>query len=112
MPKGRPPLTEDVLRQRISDHCGRYQVGLNADGLPVYPAGKRESPEHREWIVLYKALSRLNVRARLADPQERQALHASQKGLCPVCAEPVEATAVLDRDASTRHLRGLVHEDC
>jgi hypothetical protein len=112
MPRGRPPLTEEVVRQRIADHCGRYQVGLNPDGLPVYPAGRRESPEHREWIVLYKAFSRVQARQRLADRQGRESLFQTQNGHCPVCAEPVEATAALDRDPSAGRVRGLVHEHC
>jgi hypothetical protein len=112
MPKGRPRLTEDVLRQRIAAYCGRYEAGLSPGGLPVYPAGQRETPQHREWVVLYKASSRLEAHARLADPNERESLLRAQKGRCPVCAEPIDLAGVLDRDRATGRVRGLVHEAC
>lgn len=112
MPRGRPPLTEDVLRQRIADYCARYGVrSLNADGLPPYPAGQRESRQHREWIVLHKGLSRLRAREGLDNVEERERLHLAQKGRCPVCAQNVDSRAVLDRDLSGR-VRGLVHREC
>lgn len=113
MARGRPPITEAVLGQRIADYCARYGVsGRNADGLPPYPAGRRETRQHREWVVLYKALGRLRARAWADDPLERETLARSQSGRCPICDQKVDAAAVLDHDRVTGRVRGLVHGDC
>ena len=83
--KGRPRLTEEILAQRIADYCDRHGVSeRNASGFPVFPAGKRETPQHREWVILYKAASRLE---RAGSQNAREALLATQNGRCPVCAE-------------------------
>ena len=83
--KGRPRLTEEVLAQRIADYCSRHGVTeRNTSGFPVYPAGQRETPQHREWVILYKAASRLE---RAGSQDARTALLATQNGRCPVCAE-------------------------
>jgi len=64
MPRtGRPPLTEAVIRERITAYCARYGVGLTDAGFPAYPAGLRETPQHREWITLFKVFSRLRDRS-------------------------------------------------
>lgn len=87
--KGRPRLTEEVLAQRIADYCSRYGVTeRNESGFPVFPAGQRETPQHREWVVLFKAQSRL----RDTGPREiRNALLVTQNGRCPVCTEEIPA---------------------
>lgn len=92
MPRtGRPPLTEDVIRERIAHYRERYAVKeLNADGFPVYPAGMRETRQHREWIVLFKALSR--VRARAGTPP-RSDVSGHSDGSCPICLRPVAGPA-------------------
>lgn len=61
---GRPPLTAQDLQDRVAAYCKRYGVEPASDGLPPYPSGQRETPQHREWIAVYKAHSRL---ARSAD---------------------------------------------
>src|SRR5688572_28969768 len=86
MPRtGRPPLTEAVIKERIAAYCSRYGVSdRNEAGFPVYPAGRRESPQHREWVVLFKAMSRLRAR------EAAQKLAKSQTaGLCPTCRRPL-----------------------
>lgn len=90
--RGRPPLTQEELQQRIDAYCARYGVvERKDDGLPPYPAGERESRQHRDWIVLYKAVSRFRKRqAALPPSPERQALDA-QAGRCPVCLGTVGA---------------------
>src|SRR3954452_15062825 len=90
-PKARTRVTEEVLQQRIADYCARYEVTeFNETGFPAFPSGRRETPQHREWIVLFKARSRLQ-RARAAAPSEvdREALVRSQDGRCPVCDEAI-----------------------
>ena len=49
--------------ERIAAYCARYGVGLADTGFPVYPAGLRETPQHREWIMLFKVFSRLRDRS-------------------------------------------------
>jgi hypothetical protein len=107
--KGRPRLTEEVLAQRIAAYCARYGVGArNEAGFPAFPAGQRETPQHREWVVLFKAQSRL----RDAGPRElRNALVLSQGGRCPVCTDeiPAEGGAVVPGAADAKV---LVHAAC
>jgi hypothetical protein len=107
--KGRPRLTEEILGQRIADYCTRYSVTeRNESGFPIFPAGQRETPQHREWVVLFKALSRL----RDTGPREmRNALLASQAGRCPVCTEDVslDGSVVV---AAASDVKVLVHSRC
>jgi hypothetical protein len=77
--KGRPRLTEDDLKARIKAYCKAYGVGTNDQGLPEFPAGRRETPQHREWIAVYKLWSRLGRRKR---------------GQCERCAEPVAENSI------------------
>lgn len=55
---GRPPLAPEVHVGRVAAYCARYGVA-SRDGLPPFPAGQRETPQHREWLKLYKAHQRL-----------------------------------------------------
>ena len=110
--RGRPPLTEDAVRGRIADYLARYGVSeLNAAGLPVFPAGKRETRQHREWIVLYKAFARLHRRQAAEKPAERAAALAAQGGLCPICLEPVGLDAEIVAGPGP-DARALVHPQC
>jgi hypothetical protein len=113
----RPRLTPEDLQARIGEYCARYKVEANSEGLPPFPAGQRESRQHREWIAVYKAHDRLARRARgqcerceapashgvvfcerhrsggdrgaeLSVP-ERKSLLAAQDGRCPICSAKV-----------------------
>jgi hypothetical protein len=99
---GRPPLTEEVIKERIADYCARYGVtAFNEAGFPAFPAGKRETRQHREWVVLYKALSRLRKRqhrppagaggAGRASDVERASLLEAQKRRCRICGKRLSA---------------------
>jgi hypothetical protein len=77
--RGRPRLTPEAYAARLSAYCARYAVQPTAEDLPPYPAGQRETPQHREWISLYKARARLARRAR---------------GVCERCPEPVSDGSV------------------
>jgi hypothetical protein len=57
---GRVPLTPQELEERIRAYCERYGAAPGPTGLPPYPSGQRETPQHREWIAVYKAHSRLS----------------------------------------------------
>jgi hypothetical protein len=88
--RGRPRLTADDLRRRIAGYCARYGVASRDDGLPPFPAGRRESPQHREWMALYKAHRRLADRGPgEAVARELQEQLAAQKGCCAVCHKPL-----------------------
>jgi len=62
--QGRPRLTPEALETRITAYCQRYRVAARPHALPPFPTGKRETPQHREWISLYKAHNRLGRRTR------------------------------------------------
>jgi hypothetical protein len=61
---GRPRITVEEYEARLRAYCGRYGVQPTSQGLPPFPAGQRESAQHREWMSLYKALNRLARRQR------------------------------------------------
>ena len=50
-------MTQEALQERIDAYSRRYKVSTRGPmGLPPYPAGERETPQHRDWMVLYKAM--------------------------------------------------------
>ena len=88
---GRPRLTPEELRDRLADYCTRYSLALNDDGLPPFPAGQRETVQHREWMSLYKAHRRLSTRGPdAADLERRQKLLSAQHARCVVCRKPLD----------------------
>jgi hypothetical protein len=76
---GRPRLTPEEYQARLDAYCARYQVRPTPEGIPPFPAGQRETPQHREWIKLYKAHHRLGRR---------------QRGQCERCGSPVSDGSV------------------
>jgi hypothetical protein len=76
-------MTEDEIQERIDAYCRRYAVDeRNAAGFPVFPAGRRETPQHREWIGLFKVFSRARRRSGgVAAPKPGSAT-------CVVCGRP------------------------
>ena len=105
-------MTAEALQERIDAYCARYGVRKRpSDGLPPYPAGERESRQHREWIVLFKAVSRFRKRqaALPSSPERAEALKA-QKARCPICLAAVGPEDVV---ASTPGVAmTIVHPDC
>jgi hypothetical protein len=82
-------MTDDQVRNRISEYCSRYGVKeLNDDGFPIYPAGLRETKQHREWITLFRLFSRF--RARSGAPHRSLRRNAASDAIaCPVCLQPL-----------------------
>ena len=107
--RGRPPMTEEALQQRIQEYCRRYKLAAKptANELPPYPAGERETRQHRDWIVLYKAISRFRKRqAALPASPERAAALEAQDGRCPICLADVTrdgSVAPKPRSGASRH---------
>lgn len=62
--RGRPRLTLEQYQARLAAYCAKYGVAPTVQGIPPFPAGRRETRQHREWIALYKAHSRLARRSR------------------------------------------------
>jgi hypothetical protein len=94
MPKGRPRLTPEDHEARLQAYCTAHAVKLNAEGLPPFPTGQRETPQHREWMKLYKAHSRMSRRTR---------------GQCERCGTPVSEGSIFcetHRAASSAHTGG------
>ncbi len=111
-PRGRPPLTEEILRERTEAYCKLYDVKeFNDAGLPAYPAGKRESRQHRDWVNLFKAWSRLQHRTRRLDPHVAAALE-SQAGRCPICSQELSAEASVLTRAPADGRDIALHERC
>jgi hypothetical protein len=55
-------LTVEALEERLAEYCRRYEVVPGANGLPPYPAGRRETPQHREWMALHRSQKVLAAR--------------------------------------------------
>jgi len=120
--RGRPRLTPELLASRVQEYCSRYATKRKADGLPPFPSGKRETPQHRAWLALYKAHDRLRRRghgqcercgsavasgsvfceehrgAAVSAPeaaQEPAAVLAAQDDRCVACSEPLTLAEAL-----------------
>lgn len=48
-------VTGEVFQSRLADYCCLYGVRPGENGLPPYPAGQRETPQHRAWMALHRA---------------------------------------------------------
>ena len=59
MPPRRKAVTPEEYDALLRDYCAAYGVAANADGSVAFPAGRRETPQHRAWVRLYKARQRL-----------------------------------------------------
>jgi len=119
-----------VLQARIRDYCARYGVAPNENGLPPFPAGRRETRQHREWISLLKARSRLRRRigglcrrcdqpavpgrifCEQHDPTSADTAPATSKARCFVCGEPVAGAPVDEHRREPRSEPVLVHRYC
>jgi hypothetical protein len=138
--KGRPRLSEDDLKARVSAYCKSYGASLTDQGLPEFPSGKRETPQHREWISLYKLWNRLGRRKRgqcercqepamdgsvfceehrasaagqhRASLDERKELLEAQKGLCPICAQKVDLPESVEHGTVDGRVQALLHASC
>ena len=108
---GRPPLSEDEVRDKVLAYCERYHVSPGPEGLPPFPSGRRETRQHREWLTVYRALQRSRRRAELAPG--RVAREAGPP-LCPVCALVVAAKEATRIDPVGRRARssGPLHPAC
>ncbi len=132
--RGRLRLTPQDLEARIAAYCARYGVSPNPEGLPPFPAGKRETPQHREWIAVYKAHHRLARRKRGqcercaaparggslfcdehrsgASPQDRRERWTTQGGRCPICGERLALAEGVDHSRNDGALRAVLHTSC
>jgi hypothetical protein len=81
MPRtGRPPLSDDEIQARIQAYCARYHVkDRNEAGFPVFPAGRRETKQHRDWMTLYRVFNRSRLRSGKATVGAAS---------CPICLQP------------------------
>jgi hypothetical protein len=80
---GRPALTEDQVRARVSAYCEKYKVTTGSEGLPPFPSGKRETRQHREWLTVYRAHQRFRKRSATASVSSSR---IPATGCCPICA--------------------------
>jgi hypothetical protein len=101
---GRPPLTEEEVQARIDAYCARYKVSAGPGGLPPFPSGKRETPQHRAWLTVYRAHLRLTRRS--ADARTT----ASRCPVCDLALEPDEAVRYVPSGKRSGEL--LLHRRC
>ena len=96
-------MSDDEVQARIDAYCARYGVKeRTAAGLPVYPAGLRETEQHREWVTLYKLVDRHRKRAGgPATPKKGPA------GSCPICLRPAYGSSHSRCEEAVAFLREL-----
>jgi hypothetical protein len=96
----------------VRAYCQRYGVAAGPDGLPPFPTGRRETPQHRQWLTLYKGRQRLGQRT-AAESARSANDESAPRGPCPVCARDVRAPeAVRHRAPSRAGLAWRVHRTC
>ena len=135
--QGRPRLTPEGYQARLDAYCASYKVTPLVTGIPPFPAGRRETPQHREWIALYKAKSRLARRERgqcekckapvaegsifcdehrsstdAPDGAETRALLKVQGGLCPICGLEIDPGDAVEHSGGPGRLRVVLHRRC
>ena len=107
---GRPPLTDEQVRAKVITYCERHGVSLVPEnGLPPFPSGQRETPQHREWLTVYRALQRCEARSSATAAAAR----SDSETLCPVCAlalKPEDAVPV--RPGGRRATSRNTHAAC
>jgi hypothetical protein len=89
-------MTDEQVRDRIDAYCTRYGVKeLNDEGFPAFPAGLRETKQHREWITLYKLFGRSRRRASLPDDEPKGP--TTKASACRICLQPVRPSGTIHR---------------
>jgi len=91
---GRPPLSEDEVRDKVLAYCERYHVSPGPEGLPPFPSGKRETRQHREWLTVYRAHQRW---LRRAANLSSSAGAAAADTACPICRRPLRSDLAVVR---------------
>lgn len=102
---GRTPLTLDEVRAKALAYCDRYGVSPGPGGLPPFPAGQRETRQHREWLTVYRALQRAKARGTGEAPQEGSTT-------CPICALALAPGDAVPVQARRRSRRLALHRAC
>jgi hypothetical protein len=107
----RTPHTEDQVRAKVLTYCERYGVSPGPEGLPPFPAGRRETRQHREWLTVYRALQRSKARAASATPADPAPPGGSE---CPVCSRSLERDLAVayPRRAARSPRPVLLHPAC
>ena len=106
---GRPPLSDEAVDARVADYCRRYGVGRSANGLPPFPSGQRETPQHREWLVVYRAVKRLAARRAPATSTRHRPAQGALA--CAVCERPIPPSDE-SRDVRFTRSRVRLHRAC
>jgi hypothetical protein len=109
---GRPPLTEDQVRDKVLAYCERYHVSPGPAGFPPFPKGKRETRQHREWLTVYRAHQRSRLRAAAVGSKGAEA--ASSHLVCPICSQrlPGDLAVPYARRAARATRATLLHPAC
>jgi hypothetical protein len=88
-------MTSEQVRERIDAYCAHYAVKeRNDEGFPVFPAGLRETKQHREWITLYKLFSRSRRRSALPEIEPKG---STKTAACRICLQPVRPSGTTHR---------------
>jgi hypothetical protein len=104
-------MTREEYQARLDRYCRAYGLDAACEGPPPYPSGQRETPQHREWLALYKAHRRLGD-AQGDSAELRERLAKAQKGACPICGRPVAVSDPVALRPGTGEPRAVLHRRC
>jgi hypothetical protein len=80
--RGRPALAADEVAERVASYCRRYGVApVPPATVPPFPSGRRETAQHREWLLVYRAVKRFAARHGEAPPSTP----STTSDACAVC---------------------------
>jgi hypothetical protein len=92
--RGRPALADEEVSARVARYCRRYGVAPVAPGaVPPFPSGRRETAQHREWLLVYRAVKRLAARrAGAPAPARPRTTSTPESAACAVCGSAPAST--------------------
>jgi hypothetical protein len=123
MARGRPALDEAGLQARVDAYCRRYGTTREPSGLPPFPAGQRETAQHRQWLAIYRAQKRLLLRVAGAGSGADSGADSgsgsaggvgapASSSNCPVCARALQTERVSFAPKGSRSKPVNLHRQC
>lgn len=113
---GRPPLDPEEIAARVAAYCKRYGVLCTPGSLPPFPSGRRETRQHKDWLALYQAQRRAQLREAPASNSTVTPSLPPEPGVATTCGVCARTLGPRDAEAHPRPGRRgpplLLHHAC